>query len=282
MSIRAQVAECVALPALAALPWRIAWAAMRHMARRGGYFEDTAERAVEVAGAHGFVRDRSAWLVEHRLMRIVDQVDPVLASLRSDRWMDRHLVVEGDPLPPPPCVAIGFHFGAGFWTLRHLRRNGHRVAFVSARVDATQAPGQPLRLAFMRRKVGWVERAGGAPLIFVGGGSDRIRTALRSGTSILGMVDVPLPSSNVVELPLLDGVGRFSDGLVRLAAAEGIPIVAYLPTLDAETGDRRLELTRIPIGNEDPMRSLAAMLDRAVRNDPPAWHLWVHWPHFMA
>jgi lauroyl/myristoyl acyltransferase len=135
----------------------------------------------------------------------------------------------------------------------------------------------------MRRKIGWVQRAGGTPIIFVGGSSDRIRTALRAGTSILGMVDVPLPSStNVVELPFLDGVGRFSDGLVRLAATEGIPIVAYLPKFDPVTGGRRLALTRLPLGGEDPMRSLAAMLDRAVRDDPPAWHLWVHWPHFMA
>ncbi|HEX8741094.1 MAG TPA: hypothetical protein VF925_13260 [Casimicrobiaceae bacterium] len=276
------MAECIALPALAALPWRLAWSRMRQMARRASYFGDTAERAADIAATHGFVHDRRSWLSEHRLMRIVDQVDPALALLRGNRWMDRHLFVEGDPLPPPPCVAIGFHYGTGFWTLRHLRRAGHRAAFVSARVDATQAPGQPLRLAFMRRKIGWIERAGGAPIIFVGGGTAKIRAALRSGTSILGMVDVPLPSStNVVELPFLDGVGRFSNGLVRLAAAEGVPIVAYLPKLDPVTGDRRLVLTRLPIDGEDSMHSLVAMLDRAVRDDPAAWHLWVHWPHFM-
>lgn len=281
-SWRAQVAECIVIPALAALPWSLAWATMLRMARRGTCFADTAARAADIAAMHGFVRNRSAWLFEHRLMRIVDQVDPVLALTRGDRWMDRHLVVEGDPLPPPPCVAVGFHYGAGFWTLRHLRRAGHRAAFVSARVDATQAPGQPLRLAFMRRKIGWVERAGGAPIIFVGGGTGKIRAALRSGISILGMVDVPLPSStNVVEWPFLDGVGRFSDGLVRLAAAEGVPIVGYLPMLDPVTGDRRLILKRVATDGEDPMRSLVAMLDRAVRDDPPAWHLWVHWPHFM-
>jgi hypothetical protein len=276
---RAQVSECILVPALGVLPWSVAWPMMRWMAQRGGPFDDAAQRAAEVADTRGFVGDRREWLGSYRLTRIVDQVDPVLAALRGDRWMDRHLVVEGDPLPRPPCVLVGFHYGAGFWTLRHLRRHAHRVAFVSARVDSTQAPGEPLRLALMRRRIAWIERAGGAPVIFVGGSTERIRAALRTGTSILGMVDVPQPpSAGGVERPFLDGMARFPDGLVRLAAAEGVPIIAYLPRLDRATGDRRLTLTRLPAGAEDSMRALVAMLDRAVREDPAAWHLWAHWP----
>ncbi|MDE2209602.1 MAG: hypothetical protein KGJ99_07745 [Betaproteobacteria bacterium] len=280
---RCQVGECLLLPALAAsLPWRFAWPLLQGLAHRGALFKDGAARAVEAASQRGFGTDPVAWTTAHRLMRIIDQIDPALSSTRSDRWMDRHLVADGDTLPPGPCVFVGFHYGTGFWSLRHIRRLGHRVSFLSTPIDASQGAGEPLRRAFMHWQMRQVERAGGAPVIYVGGSVEKIRAALRDGVSILGMVDVPEPSSTGrAQLPFLGGIARFPDGLVRLAASERVPLVAYVARFDPRTGGRQLTLTNLPIGEEDPMRSLAAMLERAVREDPAAWHLWEHWPLFI-
>ncbi len=170
----------------------------------------------------------------------------------------------------------------GFWSLRHLRRHGHRVSFLSVRIDAAQGAEQPLRLAFMRRRARQVAQAGNAPVIYVGGSTDKIRAALRGGISILGLVDVPQPSgAGRVPVPFLGSVAYFPDGLVRLAAAEGVPLVAYVARLDPRTGRRRLTLTRLPIGGADPMQSLAAILERAVREEPSGWHFWEFWPLFV-
>jgi hypothetical protein len=142
---RQQVAECVVLPMLAvALPWPLAWRTMRWLADRGRFFGAETARAVAMSSTAGFVQDSVRWAARHRLTRMVDYIDPALSFARSDRWMDRHLAVEGDAVPDGPCVFIGFHYGTGFWLLRHLRRHAHRVAFVAAAYTPEQSPGQPL------------------------------------------------------------------------------------------------------------------------------------------
>lgn len=279
---RRQIAECVLLPLLgAALPWPLAWRALRALANGGRLFGAETARAQAVAIREGFAKDPVSWASRHRLTRLIDQVDPALSWTRGDRWMSRRLAVGGDPLPEGPCIFVGFHYGTGFWTLRHLRVNRHRVSFVSAPVNAAQCPGQPLRYAFMRWRMRRVADAGGAPVIYVGGSRDRIRDALRSGVSVLGMVDVPQPSSSRVAVPFLGGEAWFPDGLLRLADAEKVPLVAYVASLDYRHGGRRLQLTRLPAGRRDALGALAAMLERAVCSDPAAWHLWGDWTLFV-
>lgn len=263
------------------MPWPLAWRMLKWLANGDRFFSMETARAQAVAVREGFATDADAWAVRHRLTRIVDQIDPALSWLRGDRWMDRNLVVEGDVIPAGPCIFAGFHYGAGFWSLRHLKRLGHRVSFISAPVDADQCPGQPLRLAFMRWRMKRVEAAGGAPVIYVGGSRDRIRAALREGISVLGMVDVPQPSSSRVAVEFLGGKAWFPDGLLRLAVDDNIPLFAYISGLDPQTGTRRLRLTRLPVKREQALRALAAMLESAVRNEPADWHLWADWPLFV-
>lgn len=262
------------------LPWSLAWRGFRWLAARGRFFAGETARAQAMADSQGYVDDAATWAVRHRLMRIVDHVDPGLSFLRRDRWMDRHLTVDGATPPAPPCVFVGFHYGTGFWLLRHLRRLRHRVAFLAAPVTAEHCPGQPLRLAFMRWRKASVERAGHAPVILVGGSRDRIRAALREGTSVLGLVDVPEVVPSPVPVAFLGGDAWFPDGLLRLAIEEKVPLIGYVATLDARTGARHLHLTRLPDAPGEALRALAGMLDGAVRSDPAAWHLWAEWPRF--
>jgi hypothetical protein len=278
---RRQLAECVMLPVLAtALPWPLAWPTMRWLADRGRPFEDETARAAAMSSELGFVQDPARWIAKYRLTRIVDQVDPALSLVRSDRWMDRHLEVDGDPIPDGPCVFTGFHYGTGFWSLRYLRRRGHRVSFISAPVNAEQCPGEPLRLAFMRLRKISVERAGGAPVIHVGGSSDKIRDALGRGTSVLGLVDVLDAAASATPVNFLGHEARLPGGMLRIAMQERVPVVGYLAWLNARTGSRHLRFTRLPDEPEDALHVLAGILESAIRNDPAAWHLWAEWPRF--
>ncbi|HET8876811.1 MAG TPA: hypothetical protein VFO53_10825 [Casimicrobiaceae bacterium] len=281
VALRRQLAECVLLPAIgAALPWPIAWRVLRGLAARAGLFDDETMRAQRTCDAQRFVHDRPAWLQRHRLTRMVDQADAAISATRGDRWMVRHLVVEGDALPAGPCVFVGFHYGTGFWSLRHLRRLGHPVSFLSAPIDAAQWRGEPLRLAFMRWRQKRVAGAGGAPIVYVGGSADRIRAALRSGTSVLALIDVPEPTTPTVTVRLLEHDVQFPDGILRIGAAERVPIFGYLASLDARDGTRCLRFTRLPDDPTQALHALAAMLDAAIRRDPAAWHFWGEWPRF--
>lgn len=276
-------AECVALPAtVAALPWPLAWRAIRALAAHGGVFRAESERALAGCAAHGLVADPASWLERHRSMRIVDHVDPAISALRGDRWMDRHLRVGGDVPPSGPCVFVGFHYGTGYWSLRYLRRRGHRVAFVSAPIQAAKVPGEPLRLAFLRWRQRRVEAASGAPVIYVGGSSERIRNALRNGVSILALIDVPEATTSTVGVPLLGHRVQFPDGILRIASSERVPLLGYVASLDAKTGRRELRFTRLPDDPAQAVRALAAMLDAALREDPASWHFWSEWSRFSA
>jgi hypothetical protein len=220
--------------------------------------------------------------MRHRLTRIIDQIDPSLSALRGDSWMDRHVAIAGDALPPAPCVFVGFHYGTGFWSLRHLRRHGHRVSFVSAPIDAAQWRTEPLRLAFMRWRQKCVVSAGGAPIIYVGGSAERIRTALRQGTSVLALIDVPEPTTSAVRVALLGHDVQLPDGILRLAASEKVPLVGFVGALDTRTGARRLHFTRLPNDPDAALRALVDLLEASIRDDPAGWHFWAQWPRFRA
>ena len=278
-----QVAECLLLPALAAsLPWGVAWPLLRRAARRRDLFAGETARAQAMAAREGFANDVDAWAAGHRLTRIVDQIDPALSQSRSDRWMRRHLRVEGDALPRGACIFAGFHYGPGFWSLRWLRAQGHPVSFLSRPIVAEEFPGEPLRFAFERWRMRQAASAGGAPIIYTGDAVRKIREALQCGTSVLGMVDVPLTDSpNRIAAPFMGRQAWFPDGLLKIAGSENVPLIGYVANLDPVTGNRRLTLTQLPVEGEDPMRSLAAMLERAIRRDPPAWHLWAEWPLYF-
>lgn len=278
-----QFAECIFLPLIAvSMPWPAAWRVLHWFARRGRFFGSETERALAMAAQRGFADDPGRWGIRHRLTRYVDQVDPALSWLRGDRWMDRHLVVDGDPLPAGPCVFAGFHYGTGFWTFRYLRHHGHTVSAIAWPVVAEEFPGEPVRHAFERWRMDRVARAGGAPVLYVGASVWKIRAALAAGTSVLGLIDVPQPTARSrVTADFMGAAARFPDGLVRIAQSKGVPLVAYLASLDPKTGRRHLTFKHLRPDAGNAMRALAAMLERAIRDDPAAWHLWANWPQFF-
>jgi hypothetical protein len=280
---RRQLAECVLLPAIgASLPWALAGRPVRARAARGHVLGDETARALAMYSRLGFGCDEPSWALRHRLTRIVDQIDPALSATRGDRWIDRHVAICGDPLPARACVVVGFHYGTGFWSLRHLRRQGHRVSFLSARIDPAQWHAQPLRLAFMRWQQRQVAHAGDAPVIYVGGSGVRIRTALRQGTSVLALIDVPEPATQTVRVGLLGHDVWFPNGILRLGAAERVPLFGFVGSFAPQTGDRRLRFTRLPDDPDGALRALVALLEAAIGDDPAAWHFWAQWPRFRA
>src|SRR5690606_37248672 len=123
-------AERVMAPAAGAgLPWKAGFALLRQLARWTWLYRGSCAQALQQARARGVVPpgQEMAWATERRLVTLVDHADHYLARTRSNRFMDRHLDVQGEwPDAHAPGICLTFHWGAGMWALRHAAAAGLR------------------------------------------------------------------------------------------------------------------------------------------------------------
>lgn len=152
------------LPALAALlPWWLGFRLLRALAHWRWLYRRPCEAALRAATAHGMVDDARAWLHEHRLMMLVDHTDLFLARTRSDRWLRRHVGVQGDwQVQGQAALLVTFHWAAGMWAHRHARASGlkpHMLWRDQARATMRRAAG--CAATRRRGRARWRRRMGG-------------------------------------------------------------------------------------------------------------------------
>lgn len=216
--------ECRVLPRVAGiLPWRYFFPLARFLCSFPYLFQAEARASLAGAKAFGYVDSAFVWLSNHRFVRLVDQVDASISAHCEDSWLDQHLVTDGE-WPTAPFVGITFHFGAGLWAIRHLRRKAIRSSFLSAPLHPEIFPEHPLRYAFEVGRMAETERISGKPIIYVGGSFKKLQAALAEGTSIIGLIDVLaqfVPSTQSTKF--LGHPSRFPNGLIDLARHCEVP-----------------------------------------------------------
>ena len=278
--------ETVLVPALAALlPWPNGFRALSRKAADEFLYRESTDAALAGARTVIDVGDGTEWKRRHRLVRLVDHCDMYLMRSRSRRWLARHVDVDGAWPAAAPFIAMTFHWGAGLWSLAHLRAHGFRARFLSARIDKSAFHGDAVAHAYARLRNRTVEAAGGAPVIYIGGASDAIRGALNEGQVVVALYDVPAAddratlATTVCDMPI-----RLPAGLARLAAATGVPVVPFSMGIDYRTGRRklRIEPSFRPATAQDFADRLGASLSRLIREDSPAWHFSAFAPRFFA
>jgi phosphatidylinositol dimannoside acyltransferase len=267
------------LPALAAvLPWRACFRLYRAVARAGWLFRAETEAAHEAAARYLDCGDAADWRRTQRLVRLVDQADYYLSRHRGDGWLDRHVVTRGAwPGRGEPFLALGYHWGAGLWALRALRRAGHGAAFLSAEVDARQLGVGGVALRQARRRMRELERAGGLAPIYLGGASAAMQAVFARGDVVVALIDVPpRAGQGTAPVTLLGRAARLPDGLLRLAQRERVPLVPFAMGVDPVSGQRRLDIGAPIVVTEvgAAARAVAAHLDPLLARESAAWHLW--------
>ncbi len=266
----------VAPGSAALLPWRLAAAWLRRLAAcEALYREETLAARAQAARAPGSAVDQS-WVRRFRFVKLVDHADLYFSLTRGDAWLDTCVEVRGRWPARGPFIAFTFHWGTGFWSLRHLRRAGHRPAMLSTPIGASPLPDDWRgRYAHLRNRA--VERACGEPVIYLGGAKARIREHLTGGGVLVGLLDVPrcqTPESLPVTVR-----GRETSlprGLFALAMELGLPMVPFVFRLNAETGQRQLDIkTALAAGSEEALAQQAASLfEGLLAEDSAAWHRW--------
>lgn len=267
------------VPALiAALPWWIGFRIARRLAHWPWFFRERVEATVAIAQRYGVVDDPRRFAFEQRLYHLVDHVDLFLLKWRSDRYLDRHFDIDGDwPAGENALITLSFHWGAGFWALRSLRRSGRRFAGLSVRTDPQGFAGQTLLHRYALLRNAEVVQAGAHDLVYIGDGPRPMLRALQDGTGLLTSIDVPGVGGEV-PVRLLGRDAQLPSGMIKLAEKAQVPIVFFAVWLDPATGRRKLRIREpLQVGDRPAaMAFAAAHLDWMLRTAPAAWHFWAY------
>ncbi len=277
--------ELIILPGVAIfLPWRLCFRLFRFLSRCPWLYSRRTMQALVEAQNVVAIAQPIHWRAAYRLVQLTDHADLYLSFFRSDRWMRKYLDLTGSRWPEPPFLAITFHWGAGLWSLRHLRSQGIITAFLSARFDKKSFANRLAAYYYSRLRTWEVERVGLSKVIYKGGSVPRLLKALHQGKSVVALIDVsPREVRTCLPVKLFQRQARWPSGLVRLAVSERIPVVAFTVSLDSQSGQRHLNITN-PLPNDDQsqlIEALASCFSKAVSQDPPAWHSWYQVQHFL-
>jgi hypothetical protein len=280
--LRRNVADAFRLfvvPALLALVgWTIAFPLMRLWSRLAPGAHREADPSWAAAEAYLPGANAAQWKAHLRLAIWVERVDTFLTLLRSARWWQRQVDIDG-MLPPgnAPYLLLTYHWGTGGWIWKLLDAHGIGASFLLRR---------PVALDFGTSRVAWwyarlrswaLPRIGSRGPIWTGESSAQLREAWARGESVLGMLDVPVGDARkTLPVELLGRAARFPYGLLQLAASAGVSVVLLSCGLDPASGRRELRVETLPQGLdvEGMLARYASHLDARLREAPAAWHLW--------
>ena len=272
--------ELVLLPGLAAiLPWRWCFPVFKRLARLRWLYREPCETALQQARSRGWAgEDEAHWIWVRRLVTLVDHADHYLGLWRSDAWMRKHLQVEGVwPKNEQGILLLTFHWGAGYWGLRHAAAQGLRPHALVATLTSRAYQGRTVLPWYARSRNANVARTLGSPTIDVAQHLKEVIRALRDKHALLGVMDVPADETKAsMRVELLGMHANVPRGLLRLAVDSQVPVVLYITGLNTTSGQRFLRIK--PLGTwatvEDLATRIFGELGQVIAQDPPAWHFW--------
>jgi phosphatidylinositol dimannoside acyltransferase len=271
--------EVVLLPGLAAfLPWWLCFRIFRRLARWPWLYREAADRSLANAGAMGWASDPHTWSVTRRLVTLVDHADLYLARTRSDAWMNRQLDVTGRwDAGAGAQVLCTFHWGAGMWALRSAAASGLDAHMLVARLDNEQFRHRRIFYHYIRARTAAIASALRNATLDPTQDLRRLLGVLRVGGQVIAAIDVPADQvSASVAVQIAGRTARMPRGLLKMAVDQRLPVTVFVTGIDLATGRRFLRI--LPLGVHQDVDGLVASvfshLDKAIRENPAAWHFW--------
>ncbi len=272
--------ELVLLPGLAALlPWSWCYAVFKRIARWQWLYREPCQQALVQARARGWAgEDERHWLWSRKIVTLVDHADHYLGLFRSNRWMHRHMVVQGQwPAVDPGLLLVTFHWGAGYWGLRHAASQGVHPHALVATLTAKAYQGRWVLGWYARARNANVARTLAAQTIDAKLDLKSLIQAIRRKQPLLGVLDVPADGAkSSIPITLMGMSASVPGGLLRLAVEHQLKVVIYVTGLDTHTGQRFLHIKPMESTSNvaDLAASVFAELEQAIKSDAPAWHFW--------
>lgn len=272
--------ELVLIPGLAAaLPWALCFRVFKKVARWGWIYREGTEEALREAKKRGWGGENEQhWLWVRKIVTLVDHADHYLGLFRTDMWMRKHMRVKGQwPRPGTPLLLATFHWGAGYWGLRHAAAHGLRPHAMVASLKAPVFSNRTVLTHYARARNKNVQKTLGANLIDAKLQLRVLLKAVRDGEALLGVLDVPADDAgSQFNTSLLGMRAVFAKGLLRLAVEHRLETVIYVTGLDVATGERFLtiETAVVPENTEVFGQHVFDYLEKLILSDAPGWHFW--------
>lgn len=279
--------ELFLLPGLAIfLPWPLCFKVFRFATRFDVLYREPVHRGLAQAEQLGYVQgEHRDWAQYLRLVRLVDQADLFLVKTRSNAWLQRYVVVEGQwPDADKAGFLCCFHWGAGIWSLRHARAAGLKPHMMLARFDRRQYADQPMVLINAWMRIAGVAGTTGRPTIDPVGARQNIQAVLAAHEQVSVVLDVPADSvRSSSSVTLLSKTAYVASGLLGIAVEQQVPITLFSMDIDMHTGNRHLKIKPVGIFDtlEHAMDSVFSDLDRLIAEAPHLWHFWGEAPRFF-
>jgi hypothetical protein len=266
------------------LPWPLAYACYRALARQRSLYADFASGAT-CAPDYLPIANVDAFLHDVRTIHLLDVADLALSRRMPVEWWPNHIDVAGEWPRSGAFVAVTFHYGTGLWICRALRHAGRRSRFLSGRFERDAFEARPLLHRYGAERLAEVERITGSPIAYRPGARETLLEALAEGVSVIGLIDVPprLAPRGQQPVELLGRPASLPDGLLQLAADANVPIVPCWVELDFATGRRRVVIgeARAATPVDATLGEIAATLDRLIRKSPAEWMFWREWSGWL-
>lgn len=260
------------------LPWRIGFALLKRVARMPLVFADVVTAAWSQAERTLPALDRQHFSQRYRLLLLVDRCDSLLCLMRSARWWQDQVDVQGDPLDSlEPGLLLNSHWGSGNWIWRLLAARDMPAYFVARRAEVGDVGRGWLSRGYLAWRRWAVQRMGCAGVIFTGGSSAQVLDTFQRGQSVLGMLDLPArPGQASAEASLLGRKVYFPTGLASLATRARVSSAIVSCGLDMDSGRRRLHLEFLPadLKADEIVRRYTAHLQRRIETEPAQWQAW--------
>jgi len=263
---------------IALLPWSIGFRLLRKLARHERSHSPNVDQAWEHDRVHFPEEDEKDWKWRYRLLRLVERVDAWLVLLRSPGWWSSQIVQNGEfPKPEGAHVFLSYHWGGGHWIWSQLARHGFPTHLISRRAEAADLGAGRLSLLLAKARLRGIRRLGAQEVIFLGGASGQVRSALADGHHLLGMQDMPPAAWDAtLRRPLLDAEVAYPFGLTRLALEAKASIVLLSFAFDVDTGKRILNVITLPhdVDVETVATRFVRHLDECLRKESAFWQIW--------
>jgi hypothetical protein len=273
--------ELVLLPGLAALlPWSLCFRIFRYAAGTFRWlYSAQCNEALQQAQCFGWLgADPSQWLMERRLVTLLDHADHYLFRTRSSAWISAHVDVHGAWQGQGRAGFLWtFHWGMGMWALLHARMNGMRAPMVLAAPQGPDFKGRTVFGRYVRARMRSVEMALGQPIIFVPGGMSGVRDALTDGKQVVVVMDVPQDQVSVTRQTTILGLPVSVPAVLPQYAIENnIPVSVFYMGIDLVSGRRELCIHQMDSKNDvgNLTDDVFLHFDRILRERPAAWHFW--------